>query len=306
MHTNFGQTSAGIIVTVLNGKCEGLVYDEPQNPVVLVGRDPGNSIVLSDTGVSRHHCEIHWDGNAWQVRDLGSTNGVWITRQAGDVISLRGQSAPLQFGDELRLGEVKLGITFHTAVAVTEQFNPQPINNRTQILPPPRVSKDDPGQLETNIAPLGEWANWRLPFKFDQYTILRKIGEGGMSEVYLAQSQTEKDEQGEPVQWAIKFLRGKFDPGGKDRSRLVRELRVSAKMNHPSIVRSVKFGLDAEIPHLVMEYCSGGNLAELLHRRSLACAAGLALDGPSSGRRRIRASSRHRASRPKACQHTAG
>ncbi len=48
----------------------------------------------------------------------------WITRQAGDVISLRGQSAPLQFGDELRLGEVKLGITFHTAVAVTEQFNP--------------------------------------------------------------------------------------------------------------------------------------------------------------------------------------
>ncbi len=33
----------------------------------------------------------------------------------------------------------------------------------------------------------------------------------------------------------------------KERNRLVRELRVSAKMNHPSIVRSVKFGLDAEI-----------------------------------------------------------
>ncbi len=31
-------------------------------------------------------------------------------------------------------------------------------------------------------------------------------------------------------------------------------------------MRSVKFGLDAEIPHLVMEYCSGGNLAEMLQR----------------------------------------
>ncbi len=189
MHTNFGRTSAGIVVTVLNGACEGLIYDEPQNPVVLVGRDPGNSIVLGDAGVSRHHCEIHWNGNTWQVRDLGSTNGVWLTRQNGEVISLRGQSAPLQIGDELRLGEVRLGISFHLDVAVTEQFNPQPISNRTQILPPPRIAdgdgQRDPAILDTNISTLGEWANWRLPFNFDQYTILKKVGEGGMSEVFL-------------------------------------------------------------------------------------------------------------------------
>ena len=32
-------------------------------------------MVIDDTGVSRHHLEILWDGTRAEARDLGSTNG---------------------------------------------------------------------------------------------------------------------------------------------------------------------------------------------------------------------------------------
>ncbi len=56
---------------------EGLVYDQPQKPVVLIGRDPGNTIILTDA-VSQASLRDPLNGHCWQIRDLGSTNGVWV------------------------------------------------------------------------------------------------------------------------------------------------------------------------------------------------------------------------------------
>jgi len=41
----------------------------------VIGRGSDADITVDDTGTSRRHVEILWDGSRAQVRDLGSTNG---------------------------------------------------------------------------------------------------------------------------------------------------------------------------------------------------------------------------------------
>ncbi|MEO8907294.1 MAG: DUF3662 and FHA domain-containing protein [Microbacteriaceae bacterium] len=41
----------------------------------VIGRGSDADITVNDTGISRKHVEVIWDGSRAQVRDLGSTNG---------------------------------------------------------------------------------------------------------------------------------------------------------------------------------------------------------------------------------------
>jgi pSer/pThr/pTyr-binding forkhead associated (FHA) protein len=41
----------------------------------VIGRGSDADITVDDTGTSRRHVEILWDGSRAKVRDLGSTNG---------------------------------------------------------------------------------------------------------------------------------------------------------------------------------------------------------------------------------------
>ena len=67
---------------------------------VRVGRAPSSDLQLEDAFVSAEHAEIGGDTDQLWVRDLGSTNG---TRLNDRPLAPRA-SAPLQDGDELRLG----------------------------------------------------------------------------------------------------------------------------------------------------------------------------------------------------------
>lgn len=48
----------------------------------VIGRGTEADITINDTGTSRKHVEILWDGNAGQARDLGSTNGSKLNGQS--------------------------------------------------------------------------------------------------------------------------------------------------------------------------------------------------------------------------------
>lgn len=87
---------------------------------LVVGRFDASSgpvdIDLSSLGgqehISRRHAELYRDQGAWAVRDLGSTNGVYIKRKGETGFSPRLQEpAPLADGDELAFGNLML--TFH-------------------------------------------------------------------------------------------------------------------------------------------------------------------------------------------------
>ncbi len=48
------------------------------NGTVTLGRDPDNTMHLPDASVSRHHARLQWNGSAYQVQDLDSTNGTFV------------------------------------------------------------------------------------------------------------------------------------------------------------------------------------------------------------------------------------
>ena len=69
---------------------------------LLIGRDPGSDLVLSDDGVSLHHAEVSRSGDRWMMRDLGSTNGTALRgRPVRDPVEIR-------HGDVLTLGHVQV------------------------------------------------------------------------------------------------------------------------------------------------------------------------------------------------------
>ncbi|MCE5287622.1 MAG: FHA domain-containing protein [Nocardiaceae bacterium] len=74
--------------------------------VNVVGRGQDADFRLPDTGVSRRHFEVHWDGSTAVLRDLGSTNGTLVNGHPvrewqlanNDVIRAGNSEIHVQFG----------------------------------------------------------------------------------------------------------------------------------------------------------------------------------------------------------------
>jgi hypothetical protein len=75
-------------------------YARVRSPVT-VGRDSTCDLVLADPRASRRHAEIVRDGNAWRVRDLGSSNGTLLN--AEPIVE-----SELGLGDVLTVGDSEL------------------------------------------------------------------------------------------------------------------------------------------------------------------------------------------------------
>lgn len=74
-------------------------------PVLLVGRNPDCDVILKQSRkVSRTHCLIACIENTIVVRDLGSTNGVWLNSQRVE------RDARLSIGDELSVADVRYNL----------------------------------------------------------------------------------------------------------------------------------------------------------------------------------------------------
>jgi hypothetical protein len=70
--------------------------------VTTLGRDVNNTVVIDDEFASGSHAVLTYRGRAWFVEDLGSTNGTFLNGSQVDGV------APMAFGDELQLGNVRL------------------------------------------------------------------------------------------------------------------------------------------------------------------------------------------------------
>jgi FHA domain-containing protein len=74
----------------------------PLDAITTLGRDVNNAIVVDDQFVSAEHAVLTFRGRTWYVEDLNSTNGTFVNGSPVDGV------APLGYGDELQLGQVRL------------------------------------------------------------------------------------------------------------------------------------------------------------------------------------------------------
>lgn len=98
------------------------------------------------------------------------------------------------------------------------------------------------------------------------YRLVREIGRGGMSRVFLAERADGEFEQ----QVALKLLRPGFD-SDIDVMRFRAERQILASLNHPNIARLLDGGVtDDALPYLVLEYIDGVPVDRYCHSRDLS------------------------------------
>jgi serine/threonine protein kinase len=101
--------------------------------------------------------------------------------------------------------------------------------------------------------------NWSKR-QLGKYSLVRKIGSGGMSSVYKAIDQ----ETHEAV--AVKVLPPGLDDAENFRLRFEREARILMRLRHPHIVPLLNFGVEEGIYYMVMPLMEVGTLRERLHK----------------------------------------
>lgn len=96
--------------------------------------------------------------------------------------------------------------------------------------------------------------------RLGEYQVLRKIGSGGMADVYAArQLQLQRDV-------ALKALRSDTPSDDANLKRFQREAQAAARLNHPSIVQVYEFGETDGIHFIAQELVDGINLKQSLDR----------------------------------------
>ena len=96
-----------------------------------------------------------------------------------------------------------------------------------------------------------------------RYRIARKLGGGGMADVYLAEDQ----ELGRRV--AVKMLHARYANDDQFVERFRREATHAAGLSHPNIVSIFDRGESDGSYYIVMEYVEGRTLKELIRSRGL-------------------------------------
>ena len=91
-----------------------------------------------------------------------------------------------------------------------------------------------------------------------RYVLENPLGTGGMAEVWCARDQRMERSV------AIKFLSPLLADEPEFLVRFFSEAQSVARINHPSVVAILDFGEHEGRPYLVMEYVSGGSLADLV------------------------------------------
>ena len=103
------------------------------------------------------------------------------------------------------------------------------------------------------------------------YRIIKKLGAGGMGEVYLA-LDTKLDRK-----VAIKVLHPDSLAEENLKKRLIREAQAAAKLDHPNICAIYDVNEADSLTFIVMQYIEGETLAEKMERKPLGLSTALAI-----------------------------
>ncbi len=103
-----------------------------------------------------------------------------------------------------------------------------------------------------------------IPLRFKGYKVERKLGEGGMSDVYLAYSDAQKS------QVVLKVLKTADSSDPEMLRRFIQEYAVLGSISHKHIARIFDQGFTDEYAYIAMEYLSGGEFKALIPQRMTA------------------------------------
>lgn len=127
----------------------GLCLIPLEKAIVLIGRQSDCDVSLTHSRkVSRKHCCVAQVNDAFVVRDLGSTNGVFIN---GSRVR---KEAGLTLGDELAIGDVRFRLQAEASGKVVRktEADPKPISADPAFAPQAARPMTSPLSMEHPVA----------------------------------------------------------------------------------------------------------------------------------------------------------
>lgn len=100
------------------------------------------------------------------------------------------------------------------------------------------------------------------PVEILNYVIIRKIGEGGMGQVFLARNKSINQLV------AIKMLHPRFGNNPALRERFRQEAIMLSSLNHPNIVKFLNYVENDQGIFLIMEYVEGMTLEDFINKKN--------------------------------------
>lgn len=94
------------------------------------------------------------------------------------------------------------------------------------------------------------------------FRIIRRIGKGGMAEIYLAMDKKTGD------QFAIKLLHPDKKDSYADKKRFLHEINSTKKVDSQHVVKIFDWAWNDEIQYIVMEYIEGNTLKSYIQTKS--------------------------------------
>lgn len=124
-------------------------------------------------------------------------------------------------------------------------------------------------QRQIDVTSLEPFTKLKCPFcgqmvrvrrRFDQFMIVRQIGEGGMSRVFEAEDET----LGRRV--ALKILNRQYSRDSVRLEQFRREAHITANVTHPNVIKLYSVGYDQGYFYIAMELVGGGSLEQRIRR----------------------------------------
>jgi serine/threonine-protein kinase len=106
----------------------------------------------------------------------------------------------------------------------------------------------------------GAWGGAETAVRFGRYEVVRRLGSGGMAEVFEARHA----DLGKRV--ALKVVHPAIATDDRAVRAILREGRAAAAVHHPHVVEVLDVGTREGTPYLVMEFLDGEDLGDLLRR----------------------------------------
>ncbi|MDB5351548.1 MAG: serine/threonine protein kinase [Planctomycetota bacterium] len=247
-----------VVLRVTAGPHEGKSYVFERHATFVVGRSALVQFpVPDDKFLSRDHFLIEFNPPACYLKDMGSTNGTKLNGQKVD-------GARLKDGDLIEAGKSAFQII------VQDTWNEIP-RIRCQA-----CGCEPALEITVAVEPGDRIVNWfcdacrahrrRYPTPPEDYWIERKLGGGGMGEVYKARKLKTKEIV------AIKMMIPEAAAGDRARHYFRREMDVLRQLRHPNIVEFFEMVDESGQFQLIMEYVDGLNarqFAELFPEKRL-------------------------------------
>jgi len=185
----------------------------------------------------------------WMSEVLRGTDAppvILLTETGGETLAVAGMKAGA--ADFLR----KADLTGERLVRAIEDAVREQEARRTEATP--HLQRTVPIDVRSVGMPL-DGAERSIP----GYRSLRKIGEGGMAQVFLA----EREQDG--LQLVLKVLEPRLRADQTFFRRFVQEYKLVAGLQNEYVAHIYDQGFAGEHPYIAMEYLSGGTLAARIH-----------------------------------------